>query len=270
MATLPLPASLYLMFHLSRASVIWLLCHLSLAVWFYGEQTPLPTINNLMKMGDQCFQTWDLIVSFPLFFQDLSSCSLSVLLTLFITPSIRRGCPVPPPLVPPILTAHWISPPSHLLSCPTFCFNFLFFLYLRPLQPDLYGSQMCTGKLPEVRHRPKRSLLLWDVIALRPRVHMYAVDFSLLGLSHVLIINANLQRPPCLTSFYMYIVFREPLKEDNRELECSCRLGWQNGRCLNEPRGICRFGCWLWRKAESGERWFFKFRNFYWMFQGNF
>lgn len=46
----------------------------------------------------------------------------------------------------------------HLLSCPTFCFNFLFFLYLRPLQPDLYGSQMCTGKLPEVRHRPKRSL----------------------------------------------------------------------------------------------------------------
>lgn len=47
---------------------------------------------------------------------------------------------------------------SHLLSCPTFCFNFLFFLYLRPLQPDLYGSQMCPGKLPEVRHRPKRSL----------------------------------------------------------------------------------------------------------------
>lgn len=56
------------------------------------------------------------------------------------------------------IPAHWRSPPSHLLSCPTFCFNFLFFLYLRPLQPDLYGSQMCTGKLPEVRHRPKRSL----------------------------------------------------------------------------------------------------------------
>ncbi|NXX59454.1 PAK3 kinase, partial [Scopus umbretta] len=38
---------------------------------------------------------------------------------------------------------------NHCIACPTFCFNFLFFLYLRPLQPDLYGSQMCTGKLPE-------------------------------------------------------------------------------------------------------------------------
>lgn len=57
---------------------------------------------------------------------------------------------------PPFRPIGFIS--SHLLSCPTFCFNFLFFLYLRPLQPDLYGSQMCPGKLPEVRHRPKRSL----------------------------------------------------------------------------------------------------------------
>lgn len=141
-----------------------------------------------------------------------------------------------------------VSSSYHLLSCPTFCFNFLFFLYLRPLQPDLYGSQMCPGKLPEVRHRPQ--MLLWDVIALQQQVDVCALDL-LLGFSHFFSSILNFGSP-CHTLFFGQFLRRSYMKVDRggTKANMSFFLQWAlqfAGQCQ-----LCNKGG-EWQAAKSRE-----------------